>query len=249
MLTPTEKAKLFGKRRWEVGGPGRVDGEEVQPRKKVRFSDDVPADSEPVFFHAPCIEYYEDELAMSGAVAVVDFTAGPGYFLWACVMREIPSVGICMSQMHHDVTYAHMVGLCLSAMCKEGHDLYDARFCEVLGAHGQTADRAAKAAAAVRTGAPRAGGNGRGNAKGGRGGRGGRKGGRGTGGQPADGQQEGGGEDNGEDEGNLDAAEGAAAAAGSQGAGSSGGGGGTAPSSTSTAEQRLMAKLAAMGVA
>ena len=241
MLTPAEKAKLFGKRRWDNGGLGRLEVQDLQPKKKVKWADNT-ADSEPAFLHAPCIEYYEDELALSGAVAVVDFTAGPGYFLWACVMRGVPSVGICISPMHLDVAFAHMVGLCLAAMCKEGHDLYDARMCQVLGSHGDTAEKARKAAAAAKAAAPRPTGNGRGKGRG--------RGRRGRGGQPdeADG---GAGEDDGEEEpadgeegGVLDAAEagGGAAGSGSGAAGSQSG----SPSGATTAEQRLMAKLAAM---
>ena len=250
MLTPADKAKLFGNRRWDVGGLGRVEAvDEVQPRKKLKWADNTE-DEEPAFFHSPCLEYYEDELQLSGAVAVIDFTCGPGYLLWACVMRGTPSVGVCMSAEHLDATYAHMVGLCLTAMCKEGNDLYDARFVEVLGAHGETASAAAaKASAAGAAGSGRGNGGGqpgRGRGKGrGRGGKPGKGRGR-NGGQPDESteQDEGAEPGEAEEEGEtLDDAE----AAGSQPAGSAAAAGGGGTSTQTAAEQRLLTKLRSMG--
>ena len=250
MLTPAEKALLFGSRRWEVGGPGRLEGEDVQAKKKVKWSDNT-ADSEPAFFHSPCVEFYEDELSLSGALAVLDFTIGQGYFLFACVMREIPSVGICMSQAQLDMAYAHMVGMCLTAMSTEGNDMYDARLCEVLGAHGETAAAVSKAAAAAKATAGRGIGGKPGKGKGrgrGSGGKPGRGKGRSGGGDEASAAAGSGGEDDeGEGEGELDDAEAAAAAPGSASADSQPAKA-AAPTgaSTTAAEQRLMAKLAAM---
>lgn len=49
MLTTAEKHKLFGKRRWDVGGLGRVEGEDLQPpKKKVKWADN-DKDEEPAF--------------------------------------------------------------------------------------------------------------------------------------------------------------------------------------------------------
>ena len=169
MVTPAMKAKLFGKRRWDVGGLGRVEADSLPEPKKVRWADN-DEDLEPAFFHSPDFKFFDDEIVTSGATAVIDFTPGAGYLLWAAVVRNVPALGVCMTELHQELVHTHMLSMCLQAMCEEGHDLYDPRFVEVLGQHGETAAAAAiaaaaKAAAAGLTGKGKGKGKGKGRAK------------------------------------------------------------------------------------
>ena len=150
MLTPAMKSKLFGKtRRWEVGGLGRLENSALPSGKKARLSDQ-PEHEEPAFVHTPCFKFFDDEVVTSGASAIMDFTPGAGYLLWAAVLRGVPAVGVCMSEVHREVVYNHLLGLCLQAMADEGVDLHDPRFIETLGQHGETAAAAAIAKAVAK---------------------------------------------------------------------------------------------------
>ncbi len=91
-----------------------------------------------LFFHTPDFNFYDDEVVMSGASAIMDFTPGAGYLLWSAVLRGVPALGVCMTDVHKEVLYNHMVGLCLLGMADEGSDLHDPRFCVALGEHGET---------------------------------------------------------------------------------------------------------------
>ena len=137
--TPAEKHAIFenGARRWEVGGPGRLDEFSLQETaaKKARLGgDELP---EPVFYHTPRFDFFDDELTTTGASAIVDMTPGAGYFLWAAALRGVPSLGVAMSEAHRQRLYNHMMGMCLSEMAKEGSRIHDPRFVKTLAEHGE----------------------------------------------------------------------------------------------------------------
>ena len=141
MGTPTQKTAIFadGARRWDVGGPGRFDDAAIQETaaKKARLTARGEEVAEPVFWHSPHADFYEDLLGMSGATGLVDFTPGAGLFLLACVIKGTPSLGVCMSQAHLDAVYHHMVWRTLAEMATEGGRLHDPRFAKLLCDHGE----------------------------------------------------------------------------------------------------------------
>ena len=118
-----------------------------------RWNSDEPQEPEPVFFHSPCFDFFDDEVVTSGAVAICDFTPGAGYLLWSSVLRGVPSLGVCISELHKEMLHDHLLKMCLQAMTKEDSDLHDPRLVEVLGKHGESAAAAAVAAAAAKAAA------------------------------------------------------------------------------------------------
>ena len=118
-----------------------------------RWSSDAPQEPEPVFFHSPCFDFFDDEVVTSGAAAVCDFTPGAGYLLWSSVLRGVPSLGVCISELHKEMLHDHLLKMCLQSMTKEDSDLHDPRLVEVLGKHGESAAAAAVAAAAAKAAA------------------------------------------------------------------------------------------------
>ena len=125
---------------WGVSGPGRIDETVAQESstKKARLAANEELPAEPVFFHTPCFAFFEDELTTTGASALVDMTPGAGYFLWAAVLRGVPSLGLCMSPAHHEHMFNHMMGMCLAEMAKEGSRIHDPRFVKMLGEHRES---------------------------------------------------------------------------------------------------------------
>ena len=201
-----------------------------------RLSDDVNAqqETEPVFYHTPCFDFFDDEVLTSGASAIMDFTPGAGYLLWAAVLRGVPAVGVCMSEQHKEMLTNHLLSMALKAMTDESSDLHDPRLVELLGNHGETAVASAIAAAAAKAkaavkGKAKAKGKGKGKAK-------------------SKAKPKVAAESEEEEDPELDEEEGeAVAVAGSPSTAAGSQGEGTTPtSSSSPAEARLLAKLAAM---
>ena len=69
------------------------------PTKRARLAASAE-EVEPVFFHCPHKDFYEDELTISNSSAVVDFTPGQGYLLHVAIAHDIPCIGFCMTAEH-----------------------------------------------------------------------------------------------------------------------------------------------------
>ena len=108
---------------------------EPPPAKRARLA--ATADEvEPVFLHCPHKDFHEDEVTMSNASAILEFTTGPGYLLYAAVKKGIQAVGICMTDHHMKRADLHLLGMTLSAMATEGDDMYEPRLEALLKEHG-----------------------------------------------------------------------------------------------------------------
>ena len=138
MATRAEKKEIFVERRLAVGGVGRIVEDPVhEPPQAKRARLAASADEiEPVFYHCPCKQFFEDEFTMSNCSALVDFTAGQGYLLHCAVSANVPSIGFCISAEHKERLRVHLLSLTLQDMCAEGSDCYEPRFDNLLKEHG-----------------------------------------------------------------------------------------------------------------
>ena len=143
MATVLEKRAILGSGRKPVGGPGRVVDEGATPdetpaAKQARRT--APDDEvEPAFFHSADFGFYQDLVAMGNYSAVVDFTPGQGFLLYAAIVAKVPSIGFCLTAKHRDVLFTHLLSLTLQAMAKEGESSYEPRLHALLAESGDAA--------------------------------------------------------------------------------------------------------------
>jgi len=97
------------------------DPEEIKWRADARANNS----SEPVFFHALPVEFFEDMFRVLQAAAVIDLTAGDGAAAVAAAKLRLLYFGLTLSADHEQQLAARIKQQLINAMATEGDALYE----------------------------------------------------------------------------------------------------------------------------